>query len=97
MKITMSEDAKQWFKHEMEVKANETVRFFVRYGGASTLHTGFSLGVTKEDPINIGYSTEIDNVTYFIEEKDLWYFKDHNLHVSFDDKWNEPSYEYMER
>lgn len=97
MKITMSDEAKQWFVNEMEVQKDETVRFFVRYGGASTLHTGFSLGVTKEEPINTGYSTTINGVTYFIEEKDLWYFKDHDLHVAFDDKWMEPTYEYPER
>ncbi|MEH7612514.1 HesB/YadR/YfhF family protein, partial [Gottfriedia acidiceleris] len=81
MKITISEDALKWFQDEMNVKEGDTIRFFARYGGNSTIHKGYSLGVTKEQPVDIGESITIDNVVYFINETDLWYFKDHNLSV----------------
>lgn len=81
MKITISEDAITWFENEMNVKDGDNVRFFARYGGNSTIHTGYSLGVTKEEPDDIGESVSINNVVYFINETDLWYFRDYNLNV----------------
>lgn len=81
MKITISDDAIKWFKDEMDVKDGDTIRFFARYGGNSTIHKGYSLGVTKEQPVDIGESITIENVVYFINETDLWYFKDYNLNV----------------
>ena len=50
MNIILSAEALNWFKEEMEVIPGDSIRFFARYGGASTLHEGFSLGVTKEAP-----------------------------------------------
>jgi len=85
MKITITDDAINWFENEMNIKAGDTVRFFARYGGNSTIHTGYSLGVTKEKPIDIGESTTINNVVYFINETDLWYFKDYNLNVTLNE------------
>ncbi|PEJ56739.1 hypothetical protein CN692_16010 [Bacillus sp. AFS002410] len=86
MKITITDDAIKWFQDEMNVKEGDTVRFFARYGGNSTIHKGYSLGVTKEQPVNIGESITINNVVYFINETDLWYFKDYNLNVIIDDQ-----------
>ncbi|XRG78981.1 HesB/YadR/YfhF family protein [Rossellomorea sp. GAMAL-10_SWC] len=93
MKITISKDALKWFKDEMNVKEGDTIRFFARYGGNSTIHKGYSLGVTKEQPVDIGESITIDNVVYFINETDLWYFKDHNLSVIVNEN-NELHFDY---
>jgi uncharacterized protein YneR len=93
MKITISEDALKWFQDEMNVKEGDTIRFFARYGGNSTIHKGYSLGVTKEQPVNIGESITIDNVVYFINETDLWYFKDYNLSVIINEN-NELHFDY---
>lgn len=93
MKITITEAAIQWFQDEMNVEAGDTIRFFARYGGNSTIHTGYSLGVTKEQPIEIGESVTIDEVVYFINESDLWYFKDYDLNVIVNDR-NELQFTY---
>ncbi|MEH7453145.1 HesB/YadR/YfhF family protein [Gottfriedia acidiceleris] len=93
MKITISEDALKWFQDEMNVKEGDTIRFFARYGGNSTIHKGYSLGVTKEQPLDIGESITIDNVVYFINETDLWYFKDYNLNVIVNEN-NELHFDY---
>ena len=85
MNITISNDAIKWFQNEMEVVAGDTIRFFARYGGNSTIHSGYSLGVTKEKPIDIGESITINDVVYFINETDLWYFKDYDLNVIVND------------
>jgi uncharacterized protein YneR len=94
MNIHISEDALQWFKDEMLVNEGEYVRFYVRYGGSSPLHDSFSLGVNKEEPIEAGELIEVDGRSFFVEERDLWYFDGHDLHVGFNQELEEPSYEY---
>jgi uncharacterized protein YneR len=94
MNIHISEEALAWFKDEMLVEEGEQVRFYVRYGGSSPLHDGFSLGVNKDEPVDAGERIEIDKREFFIEEGDLWFFDGHDLYVEFDEKLQEPSYEY---
>ncbi|ANU28480.1 HesB/YadR/YfhF family protein [Planococcus versutus] len=95
MQIIISNDALDWFKKEMEVMHGEAVRFFVRYGGSSKLQPGFSLGVTKDQPREIGVQLERDHVVYFIEKNDIWYFDEHNLEVSVNDDLHELEYSYI--
>lgn len=94
MKIIISEDAFEWFHEEMETEAGEAVRFFVRYGGASKLQPGFSLGVTKDQPVEPAAEIHHKEVTYFIESTDLWYFDSHDLHVNVNDELKELEYSY---
>ncbi|MBT2582198.1 HesB/YadR/YfhF family protein [Planococcus sp. ISL-109] len=96
MKIHLSKDAMDWFREEMEVEPGEAVRFFVRYGG-SGLQPGFSLGVTKDRPYEATVRHEQDDVLYFIEEADHWYFDEHDLHVTVDDTLDELSYSYGQK
>ncbi len=94
MNIVLTDQALQWFKQEMEVASGDTIRFYARYGGSSPIHEGFSLGMTREEPINIGVKTVNDDVIYYIDEKDLWFFNDHSLYVDVDDTNDELKYEY---
>lgn len=94
MKITLTDTALEWFKEEMEVKKGDTIRFYARYGGSSLFHEGFSLGMTREEPIQIGVQTIVDGVIYYIEDQDLWFFNEHNLHVDVDPTIDELQYNY---
>lgn len=94
MKITLTDAALEWFKHEMEVEKGDTIRFYARYGGSSPFHEGFSLGMTREEPIEIGVQTVVDGITYYIDEKDLWFFNEHSLQVDVDSTIDELQYEY---
>lgn len=93
MEIKISDEAFKWFHDEMEVVDGESVRFFVRYGG-SGLQPGFSLGVTKDQPHEAAVELEKDQVRYFIEQQDLWYFDGHDLIVSVNDELDELDYAY---
>lgn len=95
MNIALTDEALQWFKNEMEVVTGDTIRFYARYGGSSPFHEGFSLGMTREEPIEIGVQTVIDGVTYYIDEKDLWFFNDYNLHIDVDEQLYELKYDYL--
>ncbi|WP_019413999.1 HesB/YadR/YfhF family protein [Paenisporosarcina sp. TG20] len=95
MKIVISEEAMNWFKEEMETKSGEYIHFYARYGGSSQLHDAFSLGVTKEQPLDLSVEQIEDRIHFYIEERDLWYFDGHDLHVNVDTKINELTYSYQ--
>lgn len=78
----------------MEVVAGDAIRFFARYGGASPLHEGFSLGVTKEEPDEVAVQVEHNGALYYIESRDQWFFVEHDLHVNVDPNLNELIYSY---
>ncbi|MCP3762688.1 HesB/YadR/YfhF family protein [Domibacillus sp. A3M-37] len=95
MKIDITSQAKKWFKEEMQVEKGDSVRFYVRYGGSSPLHEGFSLGVAKDEPVEPAVTAVHDGITYFVEEKDVWYFDNHHLKVGFNAALQEPDYDYI--
>ncbi|MGE8205816.1 HesB/YadR/YfhF family protein [Heyndrickxia sp. NPDC080065] len=94
MEIRITDEAGKWFKDEMFLKNGDSIRFFVKYGGSSPVQEGFSLGISNEAPSDIAVHTEQGGIVYYIEEKDLWYFDDHHLYVSYDGDLDEPVYEY---
>lgn len=94
MKINISEAALTWFKKEMQVKDKDYIRFFARYGGCGTVQSGFSLGINKEKPKELGASTEIDGITFFIEKDDLWYFDQYDLSVTYNEAKDEIEFDY---
>ncbi|WP_026695796.1 HesB/YadR/YfhF family protein [Peribacillus kribbensis] len=94
MEIKISDEAAKWYEEEMDLKTGDFVRFLARYGGCSTVQSGFSLGISKEEPINPGASSMKNGVTYFIEESDLWYFDNHNLEVGYNVQFQEPEITY---
>lgn len=94
MNIQLSKDAVKWFQKEMMIKEGDHVRFFVKYGGSSPVQEGFSLGVSKDDPIDAVVTREEEGITFYVEEKDEWYFDGHNLEVDYSEKIDGPAYDY---
>ncbi|MCZ2258160.1 HesB/YadR/YfhF family protein [Sporosarcina sp. G11-34] len=94
MKIVLSDAALNWFKEEMEVVPGDAIRFFARYGGASPLHEGFSLGVMKEQPDEVAVETTHGDTLYYVESRDEWYFDGHDLHVNVNPELKELIYSY---
>lgn len=95
MNIKVTEEALHWFKEEMEVSAGDTIRFYARYGGASPFHEGFSLGMNREEPHDVGVKETIDDVHFYIEKADLWFFNDHDLLVDVNIQTEELKYDYI--
>ncbi|MEH6941747.1 HesB/YadR/YfhF family protein [Bacillus sp. JJ722] len=92
MNIHISDEAAQWYERELDLSKGDNVRFFARYGGVSTVQSGFSLGIQIEEPMTIGSSIEKNNIQYYIEERDLWYFDGRDLYVNYNAKQDEPEY-----
>ncbi|WCK54420.1 HesB/YadR/YfhF family protein [Aneurinibacillus sp. Ricciae_BoGa-3] len=94
MKISIKKTAMEWFKNELGATEGSSCRFFVRYGGCSTVQSGFSLGVSLEEPQVVGSSVHEEGILFFIEKEDLWYFDGNDLIVDYDDARDELNFEY---
>jgi uncharacterized protein YneR len=92
MKIHISNEAADWYKNELFLKEGDFVRFFARYGGFNNYQHGFSLGLSTEAPEDAGVKEVINGITYYIEDKDLWYFDDHDLYIDLNPKYMEPEF-----
>lgn len=96
IKLQISTEAAQWYKSELELGKDAYLRFFVRYGFGGHI-PGFSLGVKKDTPMDIFASANLEGITFFIENKDAWYFENNDLHVSYNSEMQEPQFEYKEK
>ncbi|WP_088105294.1 HesB/YadR/YfhF family protein [Halalkalibacter urbisdiaboli] len=98
MKIEITKPALAWFKQEFDLqgKGEETIRFYARLGGCASIQTGFSLGISQDTPSTIGVSQEMEGILFFIEQEDLWFFKQYDLKVKFSRKRNEIEFVYEE-
>ncbi|KKI91886.1 hypothetical protein WQ54_12205 [Bacillus sp. SA1-12] len=97
MEMIIDDKAANWYIEELQLQKGDMVQFFVRYGGCSNVQKGFSLGVAKQQPEEIGASAELNGITFFVENRDLWYFDNHNLRVELDEEGNEPTFTYIEQ
>lgn len=96
MDIIVNDKATNWYINELDLQKGDKVKFFVRYGGCSNVQKGFSLGVAKQIPEDVGSSVDSQGITFFVEDRDLWYFDNHNLHVDLDEEIDEPVFSYEE-
>ena len=94
MKIFITDEAFKWFKDEMDVEPGNYVRFYARYGGSSPFHEAFSLGMNRELPHEIGVETIVNDVHFYIEKADEWFFNEHDLHVSVNSTLDELAYDF---
>ncbi len=94
MKITVTPKAQTWFKEEVGVEKGMAVGFFGKVYGKTAVHEGFSIGMNVGQPDDALYENEIDGITYYIEKNDEWFFHDFDLTVDYDEKKDEPVYEF---
>lgn len=87
MNLEITEKAIEWFKDELEFNDDQALRFFVRYGGEFQLKQGFSPAFTVEElsSSEVGFKDEKNDIPFFIDEKDLWYFDDNDLVIDLND------------
>lgn len=94
MDIIISDEAVNWFNTEYDINEKTMIRFFVRYGGFGGNIPAFSLGVNLETPNEMHAATTVDNITFYVEESDEWYFEGKDLIISMNETLAEPKYEY---
>ncbi|RLK62881.1 iron-sulfur cluster biosynthesis protein [Atopobacter sp. AH10] len=95
MKLSIAQEAVEFYKEEMGLVEGYGVRFLGKVYGTSPVHEGFSLAVVVDqakDPVAL---IERDGIPFFIESGDEWFFEDYDLSVEFDKECKEPIYHFL--
>lgn len=93
MKIKITDEVAQWYKDEFLIDKPTHLRFFVRYGFGGLI-PGFSLGVSEDEPKQIHTATRVNDITFFVEETDAWYFEGKDLSIKLNKTRHEPEFLY---
>lgn len=82
MKLTVHEEAANWYKDEMGLEEGDYVRIFTKlYGGIKTIFPSYFLGVLigKEgEPV---VEAKAAGITFYIKKEDGWILNEHDLEV----------------
>ena len=89
MKLTITEEAANWYIKELGLKAGDSLRFFGKVYGVN----GFSLAINKAEPTKSSTKTEVNDVLFYIEDTDTWFFEDADLNISMDKDLKEPKFD----
>lgn len=86
MKLTVTEQAAERYKDEMDLEEGDAIRFYVKLYGESKVHPNFSLGVSKEKAVDLSthYNTTVSGICFFFDDQDVWYLQDHELTVDLE-------------
>lgn len=93
MKLDISNEAANWYIKELDLKAGDSIKFFGKVYGKD----GFSLALTKMEPSNPKARYDYNDVVFYVEEVDAWFFENYNLNITMDEELNEPKYERVEK
>lgn len=88
MEIHVTKEAAKWYTEEVITDASPYIRLFPRYGSGGHI-PGFSLGISNEKPMRVYRQTRVENIIFYIEEDDEWYFEGKDISISLN-KMNEP-------
>jgi uncharacterized protein YneR len=79
MKLTVTGKAVTCLQEEWGFEEAKFVRVYVRYVGGDG--DPYALGILKEEsvPVDRAIRTEIQEIIFFIEEKDQWYLQEKDL------------------
>ncbi|MCP3025969.1 HesB/YadR/YfhF family protein [Halobacillus sp. A5] len=94
MNLKVTEEAAKWYKDELELNEDASIRFYVRYGGVGGLQPGLSLAIKQVEAAEPIAEDKAGQVHFFIEADDEWYFDDRSLTVQYNEKWQEPEFIY---
>ncbi|AKF92953.1 HesB/YadR/YfhF family protein [Brevibacillus laterosporus] len=95
MSITITPQALAWFKKDWGFKSGDFIRFFVRYGGGTSLHKSYSMGISKTEPNEIALSSTVEGMTFFFEKDDMWFIEDKSMTVDFNEALEEITFSFQ--
>ncbi|GEL07901.1 iron-sulfur cluster biosynthesis family protein [Salisediminibacterium halotolerans] len=73
MNLTITNEAVQFYKQELNLADNDTLTLYVRVGGVGS--GGFSAGLSRGRPDHSAvYKHEEQGIIFYIAEDDAWYF-----------------------
>lgn len=92
MELKITPLAQEWFKQELQIAPGMGVRFYGKVYGNTNVHEGFSVGMSVDTPEKPLVQTEVDGLTYYVEENDDWFFSGYDLLVDYNKTLDEPTY-----
>ncbi|WP_288225928.1 HesB/YadR/YfhF family protein [uncultured Enterococcus sp.] len=95
MKLMITPKAQEWFKKELELADGQGIKFYGKVYGKTQVHDGFSVGMSVDTPESPLIEENVNGMMFFVEEADEWFFKGYDLVVNFDEKLDEPEYEFL--
>ena len=95
MKLTITPKAQEWFKREIELSTGQGVKFYGKVYGKTQVHDGFSVGMSVDTPETPLIEENTNGMMFFVEEADEWFFKGYDLVVDYDEKLEEPKYDFL--
>lgn len=94
MKLTITPEAQEWFKRELELAEGQGIKFYGKVYGKTQVHDGFSVGMSVDIPESPLIEENVNGMMFFVEESDEWFFKGYNLVVDYDRELDEPKYDF---
>lgn len=95
MELIITDQASKWFRDEMALSSGDGIRFYGKTYGATNVHKGFSVAMTRDDtPKNPVILVNKDGINYYVNERDEWLFSDYNLKVNVTDDEVGPEYNF---
>ncbi|GGE32745.1 iron-sulfur cluster biosynthesis protein [Pullulanibacillus camelliae] len=96
MQIRVSEEAMNWFKEEVGVEAGQSIQFYSQMYGTSPVQEKFSLAFTIDhEPDDVAVETVKEGITFYIKEKDVWFFDGHDLSIDYNQSNDEIEFNYI--
>ncbi|MFS0728026.1 HesB/YadR/YfhF family protein [Paenibacillus sp. 1P07SE] len=89
MKLVVEEKAARWYKEEMALSDGDHLRLFIKLGGCGSVVPGLSLGIMRDEPRQPGVQAQVQGVNFYMEQDQLWYLDNRDLHISIDDAGEE--------
>lgn len=84
MQLTIKSEAMPFFKDEMGLSEGDALRFTSKVYGKTQIHEGMSVAVRPETPKDdLLAETNVDGITFFINQEDKWFFEDYDLEVGY--------------
>ena len=94
MKLTITEEAANWYIQELNLQEGDSIKFF---GSVYGPHNGFSVTIGKVTPSRPFHITEKKGIKFFVEKNDAWFFDNVDLNITFNKTLKEPDYELVPR
>lgn len=92
MPLTVTNEAARWFIEEMKLNAGDSIKF---YGKVYGPYNGFSFGLEILAPSQPYVSLTVEEIQFYIEEMDAWFFNDKELHISMKEGQKEPQFDIV--
>jgi uncharacterized protein YneR len=89
MFISIDEKALSWFSEEFEINRPLSIRLYPQYAGFGQQHKGYSIGFSVETPTNAEYSKAVNDITFYVECSDIWFFNDIDTYLFIDNQTKE--------